>query len=200
MMSEHIIWFSHIFEKFILWDMNVCLQNIKTLEQFCCLLYFLPSRSSSQLTKCISWSTLHCPWQWGPHRPVDNNYRKAPEHPFPVTTQDAENITHYISTIPTQCDPSDIFLSGFSSGSTIILITVNTNYKKSLECPFSTATQDAKDITHYISTNLAQYKPFNIFLNKFSSDSTTTLITTSMLGPKHIKGVIAIYLSVNLTK
>jgi acetyl esterase/lipase len=57
---------------------------------------------------------------------LDADYRKAPEHPFPAAIQDAEDITHYLAANPDQYDSSNIFLSGFSAGGNIALVTAST--------------------------------------------------------------------------
>jgi len=56
----------------------------------------------------------------------DADYRKAPEHPFPAAIQDAEDIVYYLLANPDKYDPSNIFLSGFSAGGSIALITAST--------------------------------------------------------------------------
>jgi acetyl esterase/lipase len=56
----------------------------------------------------------------------DADYRKAPENPFPAALQDAEDIVHYIAANRGQYDPSNIFLSGFSAGGNIALVTAAT--------------------------------------------------------------------------
>jgi acetyl esterase/lipase len=56
----------------------------------------------------------------------DVDYRKAPEHPFPAAIQDAEDIAHYLAANPGQYDASNIFLSGFSAGGNIALVTAST--------------------------------------------------------------------------
>jgi len=56
----------------------------------------------------------------------DADYRKAPEHPFPAAIQDAEDIVYYLIANPDKYDPSNIFLSGFSAGGSIALVTAST--------------------------------------------------------------------------
>jgi acetyl esterase/lipase len=56
----------------------------------------------------------------------DVDYRKAPEHPFPAAIQDAEDIAHYLAANQGQYDASNIFLSGFSAGGNIALVTAST--------------------------------------------------------------------------
>jgi acetyl esterase/lipase len=56
----------------------------------------------------------------------DADYRKAPEHPFPAAIQDAEDIIFYLIANPDEYDPSNIFLSGFSAGGSIALVTAST--------------------------------------------------------------------------
>lgn len=53
----------------------------------------------------------------------DIDYRKAPEHPFPATLQDAENIVVHIASQSERFDVNNIFLSGFSAGGGIALST-----------------------------------------------------------------------------
>jgi len=53
----------------------------------------------------------------------DSDYRKAPEHPFPAATED---ITHYLAANMSQYDQTNIFLSGFSAGGNIALVTAST--------------------------------------------------------------------------
>jgi len=55
----------------------------------------------------------------------DADYRKAPEHPFPAALQDVEDIIHYLAAHPSQYDPSNIFLSGFSAGGNLALVTAS---------------------------------------------------------------------------
>ncbi|KIM86164.1 hypothetical protein PILCRDRAFT_5214, partial [Piloderma croceum F 1598] len=56
----------------------------------------------------------------------DADYRKAPEYPFPAAIQDAEDIVYYLFANPDKYDSSNIFLSGFSAGGSIALITAST--------------------------------------------------------------------------
>jgi len=55
----------------------------------------------------------------------DADYRKSPEHPFPAAIQDAEDITHYLAANPDKYDLSNTFLSGFSAGGNIALVTAS---------------------------------------------------------------------------
>jgi acetyl esterase/lipase len=55
----------------------------------------------------------------------DADYRKAPEHPFPAAVYDAEDVARYILANPGQFDPSNIFISGFSAGGNIALVTAS---------------------------------------------------------------------------
>jgi len=55
----------------------------------------------------------------------DADYRKSPEHPFPAAIQDAEDIAYYLAANPDKYDPSNIFLSGFSAGGNIALVTAS---------------------------------------------------------------------------
>ena len=56
----------------------------------------------------------------------DADYRKAPEHPFPAAIQDAEDIVYYLFANPDKYDLSNIFLSGFSAGGNMALVTAST--------------------------------------------------------------------------
>lgn len=53
----------------------------------------------------------------------DSDYRKAPKHPFPCASQDAEDVFYYLSAHPDKYDTSNIFLSGFSAGGNLALTT-----------------------------------------------------------------------------
>ena len=79
-------------------------------------------------------------------------------------------------------------------------IVFDADYRKAPEHPFPAATQDAEDVTRYIAANPAQYDLSKIFLSGFSSGGNIALVTASTLGPERIKGVVAIYPSVDLTK
>jgi acetyl esterase/lipase len=57
---------------------------------------------------------------------LDADYRKAPEYPFPAAIQDAEDIIYYLIANPDKYDLSNIFLSGFSAGGNIALVTAST--------------------------------------------------------------------------
>lgn len=56
---------------------------------------------------------------------LDADYRKAPEHPFPAAVYDAEDVAHYTLANPDQYDPSNIFISGFSAGGNLALVTAS---------------------------------------------------------------------------
>jgi acetyl esterase/lipase len=56
----------------------------------------------------------------------DADYSKAPKHPFPAAIQDAEDVVLYVARNSDRYDSSNIFLSGFSSGGNIALVTAST--------------------------------------------------------------------------
>jgi acetyl esterase/lipase len=56
----------------------------------------------------------------------DADYRKAPEHPFSAAIQDAEDIAYYLIANLDKYDPSNIFISGFSAGGSIAIVTAST--------------------------------------------------------------------------
>lgn len=56
---------------------------------------------------------------------LDCDYRKAPEHPFPAASQDTQDIVYHLLAHPLEYDASNIFLSGFSAGGNLALVTAN---------------------------------------------------------------------------
>jgi acetyl esterase/lipase len=79
-------------------------------------------------------------------------------------------------------------------------VVLDADYHKAPDHPFPAATQDAEDVTHYLAANPSQYDASNIFLSGFSAGGNIALVTASTLGPDCVKGVIAFYPSVDLTK
>ena len=79
-------------------------------------------------------------------------------------------------------------------------VVLDSDYRKAPENPFPAAIQDAEDITRYIAANPAQYDQSNVFISGFSAGGNIALVTASTLGPERVKGVIAFYASVDLTK
>ncbi|KAJ5288786.1 carboxylesterase [Penicillium angulare] len=55
------------------------------------------------------------------HVVLDVNYCLAPEYPFPNALNDIEDALKYVLDRPTEYDPSQISISGFSSGGTLAL-------------------------------------------------------------------------------
>lgn len=53
---------------------------------------------------------------------VDADYRKAPEHPFPAASHDAQDVVNYILSQPQIYDPDRITLGGFSAGGNLALV------------------------------------------------------------------------------
>ncbi|KAK1675023.1 Alpha/beta hydrolase fold-3, partial [Colletotrichum godetiae] len=54
---------------------------------------------------------------------VDADYRKAPADPFPAATDNAFDILQWVCGQPEKFDVNEIFLSGFSAGGNIALVT-----------------------------------------------------------------------------
>lgn len=53
---------------------------------------------------------------------VDADYRKAPEHPFPAASHDAQDVVNYILSQPQVYDADRITLGGFSAGGNLALV------------------------------------------------------------------------------
>ncbi|KIS68554.1 uncharacterized protein UMAG_03128 [Mycosarcoma maydis] len=53
---------------------------------------------------------------------VDADYRKAPEHPFPAPSHDAQDVVNYILSQPDVYDARRITLGGFSAGGNLALV------------------------------------------------------------------------------
>ncbi|SPO31903.1 related to lipase/esterase [Ustilago trichophora] len=53
---------------------------------------------------------------------VDADYRKAPEHPFPAASHDAQDLVNYILAHPNLYDPHRVTLGGFSAGGNLALV------------------------------------------------------------------------------
>ncbi|GAC95266.1 esterase/lipase [Pseudozyma hubeiensis SY62] len=53
---------------------------------------------------------------------VDADYRKAPEHPFPAASHDAQDVVNYILSQPNVYDADRITLGGFSAGGNLALV------------------------------------------------------------------------------
>lgn len=53
---------------------------------------------------------------------VDADYRKAPEHPFPAASHDAQDVVNYILSQPNVYDAHRITLGGFSAGGNLALV------------------------------------------------------------------------------
>lgn len=79
-------------------------------------------------------------------------------------------------------------------------VVFDADYRKAPEHPFPAAPQDVEDVVHYLAANPTQYNPSNIFLSGFSAGGNLALSAASSLGPERIKGVVAIYPSVDLTQ
>jgi len=79
-------------------------------------------------------------------------------------------------------------------------LVLDADYRKAPEHPFPAAIQDAEDVINYLEANPNQYDPTNIFLSGFSAGGNLALVTASVQGPKRIKGVIAFYPVVDLTR
>ncbi|GAC75276.1 arylacetamide deacetylase [Moesziomyces antarcticus T-34] len=61
--------------------------------------------------------------QLGPDRTlIDADYRKAPEHPFPAASHDAQDLVNYVLAQPQVYDPHRITLGGFSAGGNLSLV------------------------------------------------------------------------------
>jgi acetyl esterase/lipase len=79
-------------------------------------------------------------------------------------------------------------------------VVFDADYRKSPEHPFPAAIQDAEDITCFLAANSEKYDLSNIFLSGFSAGGNIALVTASALGPERVKGVVAFYPVVDLTK
>ncbi len=53
---------------------------------------------------------------------VDADYRKAPEHPFPAASHDAQDVVNNILFKPDVYDPDRVTLGGFSAGGNLALV------------------------------------------------------------------------------
>lgn len=76
----------------------------------------------------------------------DSDYRKAPEHPFPAAIEDAEDVIHYPESHPDQYDASNIFLSGFSAGGNLALVTASSLGPERIRCVIGI--YPSVDLTH----------------------------------------------------
>jgi acetyl esterase/lipase len=79
-------------------------------------------------------------------------------------------------------------------------VVFDADYRKSPEHPFPAAIQDAEDIICYLAANSDKYDSSNIFLSGFSAGGNIALVTASALGPERVKGVLAFYPVVDITK
>jgi acetyl esterase/lipase len=79
-------------------------------------------------------------------------------------------------------------------------VVLDADYRKAPDNPFPAAIQDAEDVTRYLAVNPSQYDASNIFISGFSAGGNIALVTASTFGPEHVKGVVAFYPSVDLTK
>lgn len=128
---------------------------------------------------------------------ISVNYRRAPEHPFPIPVDDCAEAILYVADHATglNIDPTNIALSGFSAGANLALaapLRIQYHYgidiinTASASSPTTTATFDSDTGNHE-----DQYPDGSSFLS--AAQSTASLIRAKTASPLRIRSIVAWY-------
>ncbi|KAF7973480.1 hypothetical protein HWV62_15088 [Athelia sp. TMB] len=79
-------------------------------------------------------------------------------------------------------------------------IVFDIDYRKSPEHPYPAALHDVEDVLVYLAAHPDQFDTSNIFVSGFSAGGNLAVAVSALLGPERVKGVVAIYPSLDFTK